>query len=85
MRGLHAVCRFCSLTVHGVQFHDCCLGEFDGAAQVVRFQDALDILNRMSGEGQHPGMESRGFERVCAAVGRLIVTAAEAAVLQSPT
>jgi uncharacterized protein YsxB (DUF464 family) len=41
-------------------------------------------VNRRLYMNEHSGLKKQNFEQVCAAVGRLIVTAAEAVVQQPP-
>jgi hypothetical protein len=48
MRGLHAVCRFCSQTVRGVPFHD---RYFSASSTVLPKACASKILWRISGDG----------------------------------
>jgi N-formylglutamate amidohydrolase len=50
-----------------------------------RISSIMIEVNRRLYMDEHSGQKNQGFEKVSAAVGRLIVTAAEAAAQQSPT
>jgi N-formylglutamate amidohydrolase len=50
-----------------------------------RISSIMIEVNRRLYMDEHSGQKNQGFEKVSAAIGRLIVTAAEAAAQQSPT